>query len=186
MFGWDIDDERENAVGTPSSRRTAAIHWRWTTEATYTDIASALGVTEQTIRNYLNDGPSDAVKEQMDNLEAEVRMVAVAELREQLQAAGQRSRSAEKPVEVWTDDRGNLQVNDKVNEETGELTGRYPVPAGMELGVDAEARYYARAEVRDILDQLVDLVGAAEPDKVEHSGAVEVESDVVTWEVDKQ
>lgn len=169
MFGIDIEDSPDAPVGTPELRRTIAIKWNWTTEYTQAEIADALGVTEKTIRRYLSDGPTDDVKRMMDGVEAEVRMVAVAELRDQLQAAGHRSQTAETPVKVWTDKHGDLMVKDKRNPETGELMGKFPVPQDMELGPDREARFYARKEVREILEQLTELVGAAEAEEVEVS-----------------
>lgn len=170
MYGISIDDSPDGPVGTRAMRRTIAIHWEWTTEYTKQEMADALGVSPKTIHRYLNSGPNEEVKELMADVENEVRMVAVAELKEQLQSAGHRSRTAETPVKVWTDDSGDLLVKDERHPETGELTGKYPVPNGMEMGANEEARYYARAEVRDILDQLLDITGAREPDQVEVSG----------------
>jgi len=186
VWGYSLDDSPDAPVGTTETRRAQAIHWNWTTEARKSEIADALGVSSETIRRYLNDGPTDAVREQMEGIEAEVRMIAVAELREQLQAAGDRSRSAEKPVKVWTDANGNLTVLDKRHPETGKVLDKYAVPAGMELGADDEARYYARDEVRQILDQLVALTGAGEPDEVavEHSGGVNVTVENTVVETD--
>jgi len=174
MYGISIDDDPDAPVGTPAVRRTKAIHWSWTTEYTHEQIASALGVTRRTVENYLADGPTDDVKEKMDHVEGEVRMIAVAELKSQLQAAGHRSRSAENPVKVWPED-GSLHVVDVRDPETGRVEDKYPLPEGFEIDADKEARFYARQEVREILDQLVDLVGAAEPDKqeIEHSGQVD-------------
>lgn len=188
MFGVELSDSHDRPVGTTATRRACAIHWNWTTEATEAEMADALGVTARTIRNYLNEGPTDAVREQMDGVEAEVRMIAVAELREQLRAAGDRARSAEKPVKVWTDANGNLNVKDKREPETGELLDKYAVPHGMELGANEEARYYARDEVRQILDQLTAITGAAEPDEVavEHSGGVNVTVENTVVETDER
>jgi len=166
MYGISIHDNPDSPVGSPATRRTIAIHWKWTTAYTDEEIATALGVSEHTVRRYYREGPTDEVKAQMDGVESEVRLIAINELREQLREAGHRSRTAEKPVKIWTDDDGHLQVNDQREPETGELTGRYAVPADLELGADEEARYYARAEVREILEQLTDLVGAAEPEEV--------------------
>jgi predicted transcriptional regulator len=167
MYGITLDDSPDRPIGTPAVRRTKAIHWNWTTDATHAEIADALGVTPETIRNYLNDGPTDAVREQMERVESEVRTIAVEELKSQLQAAGHRAKTAEQPVKVWTDGAGNLCVKDKRDPETGELLDKYPVPDDIELGIDEEARYYARAEVREILEQLVELTGAAEPQEHE-------------------
>lgn len=173
MFGISIDDNPDGPVGTTATRRAVAIHWNWTTEYTTEEIASALGVTTRTVKNYLSEGPSDAVKTAMDNVEAEVRMVAVAELKDQLQRAGHRSRTAEAPVKVWPDD-GHLNVVDVTN-DMGQIMKRYPLPDGFTMGADDEARFYARQEVRDILDQLVEITGAAEPEKqkIEHSGGMD-------------
>ena len=175
MFGISIDDEPSNPVGTPEVRQTVAIHWNWTTEYTQEEMASALGVTRQTVQRYLSEGPTEAVREQMHGVEKEVRMVAVAELKEQLQAAGQRSRSAEKPVKVWPED-GQLHVVDKVDEQSGKIVDKYALPESFELGKDGKTRYFAREEVREILEQLVDITGAAEPERqeIEHKGDVGV------------
>ena len=173
MFGISIDDDPDRPVGTKPLRRAVAMHWNWTTEYTNADIASALGVRERTVRNYLSEPPSDEVQQAMNSVEAEVRMVAVAELKDQLQRAGHKSRTAEAPVKVWPDD-GHLNVVD-VTDDRGEIKDRYPLPDAFEMGKDGEARYYARSEVREILDQLVGITGAAEPDKqeIEHSGEVD-------------
>ena len=166
MLGVDINNSPDAPVGTTATRRTVAIHWKWTTEYTAAEIADALGVSEDTVRRYWREGPTGPVKDAMADVEEEVRMIAINELKQQLQAAGHRSRTAEAPVKVWTDGSGHLRVMDKVEPETGAVTGKYPIPADLELGADAEARYYARAEVREILEQLTDLVGAAEPEEV--------------------
>jgi len=165
MYGISIDDRPDAPVGTPQTRRAVAIHWNWTTEYTRAEMAKALGVTEQTIRKYVREGPTDAVQEQMDDVESEVRLVAVAELRDQLQAAGSRAKTAEKPVKVYENECGEVEV-DHVELE-GEGTKKIPKVQDIQLLPDEQARYYARSEVRDILDQLVDLVGAAEPEEVE-------------------
>lgn len=172
MYGVSIDDEPDAPVGTPATRRTVAIHWEWTTEYSRERMATALGVTPQTIRKYLDEGPNEEVREQMAGVEQEVRLVAVRELREQLKAAGHRSRTAEAPAKVWQED-GDIKVYNQTD-DMGETVKRIPVPEGYDLMPDEEARYYARSEVRDILDQLTDLVGAGEPEtvEVEHSGIV--------------
>lgn len=171
MYGFSIDDRPSAPKGTPDTRRSIAIHWHWTTEHSAEEIAQALGVTEQTVERYLHSGPGEEVKEQLANVEQEVRLVAVQELREQLQAAGHRSKTAEAPAKVWEDDDGNLNVK-TITDEDGEVVKRVPVPENLELLPDEEARYYAREEVREILDQLCELVGAKEPEehRVEHEG----------------
>lgn len=171
MYGVSIDDRPDSPVGTPETRRTIAIHWEWTTEYSREEMAKALGVTRQTINKYIREGPTDDVKEQIKSVESEVRMVAVAELKQQLKAAGSRSKTAEKPVEIFENDAGEVEVRDVRDDDTDELITKKPIPQDIDLLPDEEARYYARAEVRDIIDQLVDLVGAAEPDQVEVEGS---------------
>lgn len=170
MFGVSIDDEPDAPVGTPATRRTIAIHWNWTTEYTNEEIATALGVSERTIEKYLADGPNQEVQDLMDGVESEVRMVAVAELKEQLKTAGDRARSAEKPVKVYPDEHGDIFVQD-ARDEHGRLVDRYAIPDDVEMMPDEEARYYARDEVREILDKLIDITGAGEPDQVEVEGS---------------
>lgn len=169
MHGITIDDRPDSPVGTKQLRRAVAIHWNWTTEYSTKEIAQALGVRPQTIREYLSEGPSDEVRQMMDVAESEVRMIAVQELRHQLKAAGHRSRTAETPTEIWQDSNGDVRVKD-VTDDDGELVKKVPVPQDIDLLPNEEARYYARAEVRDILDQLTNLLGVGEPEQVEVSG----------------
>lgn len=173
MFGVSIDDSPDGPVGSPATRRAIAIHWNWTTDYSNEEIATALGVTTQTVEKYLSSGPNEEVKAQMEGIESEVRLVAVAELKSQLQRAGHVSRTAEKPVKVWQDDDGHLRVRDVYDDE-GELVSKKPIPTDLEMGPDQTARYFRREEVREILDRLVELVGAAEPERheIDHSGDV--------------
>jgi predicted transcriptional regulator len=170
MFGISIDDNPDAPVGTPATRRTVALHWDWTTEYSHEEIASALGVTRVTVERYHEDGPTEAVQEKMDGVESEVRLAAVSELKEQMRRAGSKSKTAEKPVKIYRNDDGEVEVRNIHDDETGELVTKKPVPQDIEILPDQEARYYARAEVREIIDQLVELVGAAEPDKHEIMG----------------
>lgn len=174
MHGISIDDDPDRPVGTKALRRAVAIHWNWTTEYTTAEIGSALGVRPQTVREYLSEPPSDDVKAVMDNVEAEVRMVAVAELKDQLQRAGDRSKSAEKPVEIYENDTGEVVVQN-IEDEAGNVVKKIPKVQDIQMLPDEESRFYARKEVREIIDQLTQLVGAAEPEKqeIEHSGEVD-------------
>lgn len=165
MLGITIDDSPDAPVATVGVRRAIAIKWNWTTEYTQAEIADALGVRQETVSRYLREGPTDEVQQMVSSLESEVRTIAVMELKRQLKEAGHRARTADQPVKVWTDDAGNLRVKDQRDEETGEVVGKYPLPADMEMGPDEQARYYARGEIREILEQLTDLVGAGEPDE---------------------
>lgn len=192
MYGISITDNPDSPVGSPATRRTIAIHWEWTTEYSREEMARALGVQKSTIDRYIREGPTDEVQAQMQGVESEVRMVAVAELKDQLKRAGDRSRTAEKPVKIWRNDAGDLEVKDKENPETGEVTGKYPIPADMELGPDHTARYFRREEVREILQQLTELTGAGEPEQHEISGRdggpieVEISNTVIETDVNDE
>jgi hypothetical protein len=122
------------------------------------------------VDRYIREGPTDAVQKQMADVESEVRLIAVGELKQQLKAAGSRSKTVEKPVKIWQDDSGNVRIREK-RDDIGEVVERAPVNIDVEMMPDEEARYYARAEVREILDQLADLVGAKEPDQLEVEGS---------------
>lgn len=155
-----------------------ALYWYWTKDLTLEEIGEKLGVAESTAHEYVQEAPtSPAVQEAVDDLEIQVRYVAAEKLREQLQEAGVRAESAEKPVKVWADSNGELNVKDERN-DAGELTGRYVVPESFEMGADETGRFYGRSEVREILDLLTDIVGAkaAERQKIEHSGNIDVDA----------
>lgn len=177
MYGFSIDQRPDAPVGSPDTRRAVALHWHWTTEYTTEEISKALGVQPRTVEKYLESTPADEIREQLKDVETEVRYVAVQELKDQLQAAGHRSRTAEATSEVWQDEAGNIHVRE-VTDDEGAVVKRVPVPDDYDLLPDEEARYYARAEVRDILDQLTDLLGVGEPEemRVEHSGEVDTGS----------
>lgn len=170
MWNVSIDDRPDAPVGTPATRRTIAIHWEWTTEYSREEMAAALGVTEKTVERYLSQGPNDEVREQMADVESEVRLAAVAELKSQLKAAGHRSRTAEKPVTIYETADGDIEVRDVHDDETGELLAKKPVPQDMQLLPDEQARFYSRDEAREIIEQLVDITGAGEPEQHEHTG----------------
>ena len=160
-------------VGTKQWRVTRAIHDHFLTSKSWEEIADPLGVSVRTAKSYVNEPPAEEVREILSDQAKTVRIAAVEELKEQLRAAGERSRSAEKPVEVWEED-GHLHVADQRNER-GELVDRYAIPADYELAPDEERRYYARTEVREILELLADLTGASEPDRVRLEGNVGVD-----------
>lgn len=168
----DSDDEPKRAKGKKQWRVNRAIHLDLTTQMTKAEIGDELGVSERTARRYCKSPPAQEVQETLQEQATRVRMAAFSELRRQLRAAGERSRSAEKPVKVWRDDADELAVRD-VEDDEGNLLKKVPVPADLVMGPDEEARFYARKEARDILEQLVDLVGAGEPERVELSGDVE-------------
>lgn len=161
-------------IGTRQRRITLALHWHWTSEFTNKEIAKRLGVSEETVSRYLHSEPAEEVRNQMNGVEADVRLIAVKELKSQLQAAGHEAKTAEKPVKVWQNDEGNLIVKDKIDEQTGEITGKYPVPHDIELGPDRKARYFRRAEVREILELLCEITGAKEPEELRIDQQTEV------------
>lgn len=160
----------DGPIGTRESRVRKALHWYWTRDMTQEEIGEKLGVSRQKVSEYICQAPqSEAVQEQLDRLETEVRYIAVEELRRQLKQAGERARTAEKPIKIWQDEDGGLIVQDE-HDEHGNLTGRYPVPAGFEMGPDEEKRFYGRNEVREILDLLMDIVGAKAAEQHEITG----------------
>jgi len=165
MLGISIDGEPDAPVGTPAMRRTIAIHWNWTTEYSTEEMASALGVRSKTVRGYIRGGPAEAVEQQMETVESEVRDIAILELKEQLRTAGHRARTAEKPLKIYRNNNDEVEVRD-VTDDTGELLTKKPIPQDIQFLPDEEARYYAREEAREILGQLTDLVGAGEPDEL--------------------
>lgn len=170
----------DGPIGTRKMRVQKALYWYWTKDLTLEEIGEKLGVAESTAHEYVQEAPtSPAVQEAVDDLEIQVRYIAAQKLRDQLKEAGVRAESAEKPVKVWTDSNGQLNVKDERNPESGELTGRYVVPESFEMGADEQARFYGRSEVREIVDLLTDIVGAkaAERQEIEHSGEIGVDAD---------
>lgn len=153
-----------------AQREATAIHMYFCRDMTLPEIADKIDVSKSTVSRYINSEPSQEVQSLIAEQAAEVRIASMQELRTQLREVGTRARSAEKPVKVWTDGDGDLRVNDKVNPETGDLVGKYPVPHDMEMGPDQQARYYSREEAREILEHMEQLVGAREPEQVEVSG----------------
>lgn len=153
-------------------RETKAIHYYYCRDMSLEEIAEKLDVSKPTASRYINSEPSEEVERMLNRKSKQVRIMAVEELRKQLRVAGEQSRTAEKPVKVWEDDDGNLTVKDQRDEETGEITGKYPIPNDIEMLPDETTRYYRREEVRDIIDQMADLVGAkeAEQHEIEHTG----------------
>lgn len=151
--------------GTKNWRVQQAIHRFYTSGETRHEIAEDLDVHPGTVTNYINSGPDqEVVNEMMRKARDETRVIAVNELKRQLMEAGERSRSAKKPIKVWQDEHGNVNVRD-VRNDSGQLVDREPVPFDVEILPDEDARYISRREVREILDRLVKLTGAQEPEQ---------------------
>jgi predicted transcriptional regulator len=138
---------------------------------TQAEIGDELGVSRETVNTYINEPPTEEVQQQLQNQATQVRLMAVEELRRHMREAGERSRTAEKPVKVYENEDGELEVMDI--ELEGGQTKKIPVVQDIELLPDKEARFYARKEIREALDMMIDLVGAGEPDQLELSGEVE-------------
>lgn len=166
-----MSDSPKRAKGSLQWRINRAIHLWFTSDMTQAEIGDELGVSRKTVNGYIHSPPAEEVQQQLQGQARQVRMAAFSELQRHMREAGQRSRSAEKPVKVWTDDDGTLRVMDIENDE-GDVVKKVPLPADMVMGADEEARFYARKEVREALDMMIDLVGAAEPERVEVSGEV--------------
>ena len=178
----------DGPIGTRESRVKKALYWHWTKDWDQEEIADKLGVSQPKVSEYISEAPtSPAVQNALDTLESEVRFIAAQKLRDQLIEAGERAASAEKPVKVWPDPvTGELKVKDKRDPETGELTGRYPIPADFEMGIDQQGRFYGRSEVREILDLLTDIVGAKAADRQEIELSGEVDTDLSLSDDDKE
>lgn len=129
------------------------------------EIAEELDLTERTIKEYLYSEPSQEVQEMVEWRSKQVRVMALEELRQQLKVAGEKSRSAEKPVKVWPED-GDIKITD-IQDDAGNTVDRIPIPDDFDLLPDETARFFRREEVREIIEQMTELVGAKEPEQHE-------------------
>lgn len=171
-----MTDTPKRAKGSKQWRVNRAIHLWFTTDMTQAEIGDELGVSQQTVNEYIHSPPAEEVKETLETQATQVRLMAFEELRRHLREAGARSRTAKKPVKVYENDDGELEVQD-IELESGQVK-KIPVVQDLELLPDQEARYYARQEIRDALEMLIDLVGAGEPDELELSGEVDTGADL--------
>lgn len=163
--------------GSKKWRVRRAIHLAHTSKLGHEEIGEKLGVSGRTVRKYLKEEPAQEVQEKLVEQQAEARVIAYEELKRQLREAGERSRSAEKPVKIYKNDEGELEVRDVYNDD-GDLVTKKPVPQDIEILSDDKARYFGRQEVREILDRIADLLGIKEAQEVELTGAVEHEHQV--------
>lgn len=171
-----MTDSPKRAKGTKQWRVNKAIQLWFTSDLTQEEIGDRLGVSRQTINDYIHSPPAREVQETLETQATQVRLMAFEELRRHLREAGARSRTAKKPVKVYENDDGELEVQD-VELEGGQVK-KFPVVQDIELLPDQEARFYARKEIREALEMLIDLVGAGEPEEIELSGEVDTGSDM--------
>ena len=158
-----------------------ATHLWYTTDLTQEEIGRKIAretggrdkpYDQSTVSTWINSDKAEVVDDVMEQRKREVLLTTLEELKQQLREAASSARTAETPVEVWTNEDGDLMVEDKTD-ESGQVVDRYPVPIDYELGPDEQTRFYRREEIRDILDQMVDLLNISpEEIRVEHSGAV--------------
>lgn len=181
-----MSDSPKRARGTRQWRINRTIHLWMTTDKTQSEIGDELGVSRQTVNEYIHSPPAEEVQETLQEQARQVRMAAFEELRRHMRESGERSRSAEKPVKVWRNDDGKLNV-ETITDDDGNVVKRVPVPADLVMGPDEEARYYARQEVREALGMLIDLTGAGEPDRIQVDHGVDEDqvADVVDSIVDE-
>ena len=106
-------------IGTKDHRVRRAIHLRYTSNKSLEEIGEELNVTSETVRSYLNETPAQEVQEKLVEQQAEARIIAYEELKRQLREAGERSRSAEKPVMIFENEDGELEVRDIHDDDTG-------------------------------------------------------------------
>lgn len=149
-------------------RARKAVEWKFTRGWTNKEIAEELDVTPKTVSQYLNDPPEE-LREPIKHFKDELTVSTFERLREQLQEANRRAREAETPEKVFEyDDDGNL-ISEEIHFEGGG-SKHVPKVKGMEMQPNEEARYYARAEEREIIEMLWNLAGVQEPDELELSG----------------
>ena len=181
--------------GTREWRITRAINLTYTTERTQADIAAELGVGPRKVREYLNTEPAADVEEFLAEQQAEVREIATSEYKRSLKEVGEQARTAEEPVKVWTDDHGDLDVVPVYGEdEIGNpvVVDYRPLPQDMEMGPDTIERFHRRDEMREIMRDMRQMVGADAPEESKHEitgedgGPIEVtyEDTVVASEAD--
>lgn len=159
-------------VGTRAHRVTRAIHLHYTTALTQEEIADKLGVGERRVREYLSSEPAKEVEQLVAEQQAQVRIAAFEEYRQQLRKLGSRKRSAEKPCKVWADENGEVDTYE-VTDDDGTRIDLKPVPQGIEMGPDHTERYYVRSEMREIMRDMRTLVGADAPATLRHEHAGE-------------
>lgn len=157
--------------GPKQIRVTKALQWHYFSDKTQKEIADELGVSEQKVREYINETPTGLeVKEQLDRKEAEVRSSALDELREQSREASAAAREPDRIAPVWRNDDGDLEVRNVVDEETGEVVDLEPVKQDLEIVPDQKIRSFRRQEVREIIEAMSKLVGIEENYSIEHTG----------------
>ena len=185
----------DRPVGTRDWRITRAINLTHTTERTQEEIAAELGVSRTKVKEYLNTDPAEDVEEFLAEQQAEVRKIATSEYKRSLREVGEQARTAEEPVKVWTDDHGDLDVVPVYGEdEIGNpvVVDYRPLPQDMEMGPDTIERFHRRDEMREIMRDMRQMVGADAPEESKHEitgedgGPIEVtyEDTVVASEAD--
>jgi predicted transcriptional regulator len=190
----------DRPVGTRDWRITRAINLTHTTERTQEEIADELGVSRTKVKEYLNTDPAEDVEEFLAEQQAEVRKIATGEYKRSLKEVGEQARTAEEPVKVWTDEDDELRVRpiekqvgtDGFGEPIFETVDLEAVPHDVEMGPDTIERYHRREEMREIMRDMRQMVGADAPEESKHEitgedgGPIEVtyEDTVVASEAD--
>jgi predicted transcriptional regulator len=149
-------------------RARKAMEWKWTRNMTNQEIADELGVTRKTVRKYLNDPPEE-LKEPAQHFKRQLIEGTMQHLREQLAAATERARNAERTSKVFaTDEDGNLET-ERIHFEDGG-SKLIPKVEDYEFAPNHEVRAASRREAREIIQMLWNLTGAEEPDELNIGG----------------
>lgn len=145
-----------------------AIHLHWMSDMSREEIADELDVSYRTVNRYLDEGPTaEEVNQVVQKAKRDTRMMAIRELKQQLLEVSSRKQSAKRPVKIYQQN-GQIQTRD-VRDDTGQTIDMEAVPVDVKMLPDEEVRYVSRKEIRSILDDLISLTGASEPQQHEVS-----------------
>lgn len=159
----------DGPIRTREWRVNQAIHLYYSKGRSQSEIGDELGVSQQAVSQYIHEKPGEETREQLTDQAVETRRIAWEDLTTQLREAGRRTDNPRTPVEVWTDENGEVEVAE-IRDDTGQVIDRKPVPRGYEMGPDTQEEFYGRNEKREVLELLAEITGASAPEQLEITG----------------